>query len=105
MNNHLISLKMMRIKKIVSGIDIEENILSFLKSCFRYKQMLDKKAPEFLLFSEKSILKDRLEKLTPDEVFIAMLSWQEYYEKRIVLDEIEDEKIMRDINKHLLSLN
>jgi hypothetical protein len=96
-------------RKIVSGIDIseesEERILSFLKSCFRYKQMVEKKAPETLIVLEKSIFKDRLEKLSPEEVFCAILSWEGYYEKRIVTNEVEDEKMIRDINQRLLSLN
>jgi len=83
----------------------EERISGFLRSIFRYKRMLAKRAPDELLSMEKIILRDKLEVLSVEELFVAVTSWEEYYEEAVVDEGIQDERVERDINSHLQTLN
>lgn len=83
----------------------EERISGFLRSIFRYKRMTEKNAPNELLVMEKVILRDKLESLSPEEVFLAVTSWEAYYEKAIVDEGIQDEKTVMDINSFIQTLN
>jgi hypothetical protein len=83
----------------------EERIYGFLKSIFRYKRMIEKNAPDELCVLEKVILRDKLDALSPEEVFLAVTSWEEYYEKAVVDEGIQDEQTVRDINSFMQTLN
>jgi hypothetical protein len=67
--------------------------------------MLDKNAPDELRAMETVILRDKLSTLTPEEVFKAVTSWEDYYEKAVVDEGIQDEKVVRDINSFIQTLN
>lgn len=86
-------------------VEREDRINSFLRSVFRFKQMTKKNAPDELISMEKAIMADRLEALSAEDVYIAITFWPEYQEKQLVLDEIENEKVARDLDAHIMSLN
>jgi len=83
----------------------QDKMNSFLRSVFRYKKLLEGKAPKTLLVLEENLLQSRLEDLTTKELFTSVMSWNDYYNETSVTEEIDDEKTMRDVNSYLLSLN
>lgn len=83
----------------------QDKINSVLKSLFRYNQMTAKSAPPVLLEMEKVLLMDRVKVLSPDEFYQVVMSWPDFYEKQLVINEIEDEACARDLKQFYLSLN
>lgn len=90
---------------MIDHFESKDRINSFLRSIFRYKRMLARRSPDELLTMEKAILKDKLESLSIEEVYEAVISWEEYYEETIVDECIKDEQFSKDLDAHLQALN
>lgn len=82
-----------------------KKVYSFLKSIFRFDKMISKNAPKTLLDMEKSIMNDRIKQLSPEEIHLAIISWQKFYDNQLVIDEIEDNECIKDLNSYFSKLN
>lgn len=84
------------IKDIVNSEDFEK-ITLFLRSVYRYTQLIDLEAPDILMEMEDKILFDRMSEMNPVDMVLAFTIWDEFYEKQLVEDQLLDEKIKADL--------
>jgi hypothetical protein len=61
--------------------------------------------PEILIETEKSILKERLELLSIEEIKILTNIWPEYKKKMLENQVVEDEFLKKDLEKFLQTIN
>ncbi|MDP2685236.1 MAG: hypothetical protein Q8P20_09465 [bacterium] len=68
----------------------EEKIYATLRSLFRYSQLRELDAPDILFENEEKIIIERIGQLTPEEIFLTVVSWNSYYDSQGAEDQILD---------------
>ncbi len=81
-----------------------EKVFGVLRSLFRYS-VLNKMEGGLVLENEGKMLTRRIRNLTPEEIFIVVSSWEEFYKDQSVQDAIQDKQLTEDLDRYYQTLN
>jgi hypothetical protein len=82
-----------------------EKIYNMLRSLFRYSKLKEMDAPEVLFENEGKMITRRIRSLSPEEIFLTISAWEEFYKEQTIQDEIQNKKLDADLNQFYLTMN
>lgn len=85
--------------------DSKEKIYNTLRSLFRYQKLIEMNAPQILFENEGKMISKRIRSMNPAEIFLAITSWDEFQKEQVVQDEIQNQKLDKDLNEYYQTMN
>ena len=83
----------------------KEKIYNLLRSLFRYSKLKEMDAPEVLFENEGKMITRRVRDLSPEEMFLAITSWEQFSKEQAIQDEIQNKKLDADLNQYYQTMN
>lgn len=80
-------------------------IQAAMRSLYRFAELKNLKAPEFLINNEREILNQYLSKLTAEEIFIFANNFNKYYQQQQIQATQEDEQMSHSLAQNWSTLN
>lgn len=84
---------------------IPENIYYAMRSLFRFMELSRKKTSTLVIENERTILKNRMAELDPEEMIYLVEHWEKYYNKELVNQEIKDEFLINQLKDEFKKIN
>lgn len=93
------------IKVNSTNFSISQEVKSTLRSLYRLTELKNLNSPEFIIESEITLIKKRMDILSKDEIIMMMLMFENYRIDEKKNDIIQDKMFFEDLSRELNRLN